>query len=540
MGKHKPNESGQSSAEDNVPRTGDQLEAGPEIIAMREITSLTAFCRKLAEKKGEHRPYADDYWPSFDRHDDVDEFRFKEWTPVSLGTDKEVSFAEFLDEIAKLNSADALPAVRALLQSIREADFRVDPENAIERKLGIKLSDIERPIAQRCFIAHARPENVEAFFDSELASYIDAPTIQAAIDTCPSNALRGVLLALLAAQKISPAQLLVNQKIANLLDENEKQDLVAKYTGLTATRAKAILDAQEQEAADEGVEWDITSRQKMLTAIENGDASAIDLFREQCKEDRVLRGSLDACIAARARMMESQPEAGHQKITTKDSHPSAKNKARYMHELINRHDPAEANPYLRKKGVRNPLPDLSFIIALVQARYPQFVGMSLFGSLGKGYWNGRDIDMASLFNHEEAAKRADVSTIEDKALDEVQTLWTSAGYTHTLDIRRFGGENFFHPRFIGNEHQYADLRNEWLLEQTEDSWERTRDTIAFGRTIWNDDGDIPLHQFGDFNYHHRFGLSSEEANYVGAARRLLWTPPDYQTLMRALHLHQRK
>lgn len=196
-------------------------------------------------------------------------------------------------------------------------------------------------------------------------------------------------------------------------------------------------------------------------------------------------------------------------------------KKQLIRSLILRQEPFFANPIImsleRKQEEKNPLLKLSDIVVALRNKFPELIGLSVLGSLSKGYWlSTSDLDWGLIVNGE----------ISEELVTQFESECRGAGfelcYDNSLNAADISSqplerlEIVFSGIFIGDRARLREIQKRIIKSISPEKWDLIRD-------IYN------LNQIDSDKMKERFGLSWEEVEFIITARNFLWGLPDYET-----------
>jgi len=194
-----------------------------------------------------------------------------------------------------------------------------------------------------------------------------------------------------------------------------------------------------------------------------------------------------------------------------------------VHSLIVRQEPLLANPLVKDiydstKETESPLLELNNIVEKLQKKHPSLVGLSVLGSLSKGYFvPGRDLDWGFVYSDPEAkaqltedfekeAELAGLNLCHDNSLDSSQL----------KDAEPAKLEIAFNGLFFGDRKQLKEVQTAIMKSTDKAGWQKICKE-------WED----ALENY--YKMSERFGLSSEDVEKIKLLRHYLWHLPDYKT-----------
>ncbi|MCM8787157.1 MAG: HEAT repeat domain-containing protein [Candidatus Omnitrophica bacterium] len=186
--------------------------------------------------------------------------------------------------------------------------------------------------------------------------------------------------------------------------------------------------------------------------------------------------------------------------------------------LILRQEPFLANPFIIEIRHDNPLLKLYDIVNDLRKEYPNLIGLSILGSLSKGYWAPvtSDIDWGLIAEGE----------ISQELINKFRERCEKAGfnlcYDNSLSIDNLNYQNpknlevAFNGLFLGDRQKLKKIQSMIINSITSEKW----DSIRY---IYN------LNQEQIEKMMERFNFSKEDVDFIVSARKFLWSLPDYET-----------
>lgn len=166
------------------------------------------------------------------------------------------------------------------------------------------------------------------------------------------------------------------------------------------------------------------------------------------------------------------------------------------------------------------------IVETMQQEYPNFVGVTIVGSMSLGYWMPpSDLDYCLIFNESDKVQREDINEIRDNFAKKVRQagIIPCKGVNYVfnpndnLDMERYS--LLFRGEFFGDRSRLKKVRSRSIDKTDVQTWNRIRDSITRFQFQTN------LSKFRD-----RFGLSKEEIEKVKRLKTILWHPPSLQIM----------
>lgn len=199
-----------------------------------------------------------------------------------------------------------------------------------------------------------------------------------------------------------------------------------------------------------------------------------------------------------------------------------KERNRLIRSLILRQEPFFANPFMMELSANpleyeNPLLKLYDIVVNLREKYPNLVGLSVLGSLSKGYWNiTSDIDWGLIVDGEISEQL--IAEFKDKC-KEVGFKLCIDNSLGTVDLANQSSERLeivFNGLFIGDREKLKEIQEKIINSITSEKWE-------YIRNVYN------ANQEESDKMMERFNFSEEEFNFIISARKFLWGLSDYET-----------
>ena len=202
---------------------------------------------------------------------------------------------------------------------------------------------------------------------------------------------------------------------------------------------------------------------------------------------------------------------------------SAEGRKRITDSLILRQEPVLANPAIEavypQETAESPLLKLSDLVSSLQAKYPPLVGLSVLGSLSKGYWiPSSDLDWGLIFTN---MKTKDKNALTEDFTREAQERGFKLCVDYSLDASSPANcspeslEIAFNGLFFGDRERLKELQSKIIEAVNEDKWNQIRQ-------YWSEQ----LENYSKMI--DRFGLSQEKADKIKMLRNFLWQLPSYQ------------
>lgn len=312
---------------------------------------------------------------------------------------------------------------------------------------------------------------------------------------------------------------------------NEEINLVFEILNTVMQRLDEVSEEENEFYCEEII--DIVevigiSALKILSLIKNNKSEnvRIKIARALAKMGRVGLEMLEEMKNDQSREVVKEVEAAIFQNEILERLKDQREKDSLIRSLILRQEPILANPFIMmffNEDDKNLILKLNDIIADLRNKYPNLIGLSVLGSLSKGYWTSTsDIDWGLIVDGDISEEL--IKSFKEKC-EEVG--FRLCDFDNNLNVANLEGQYLgnlqiaFNGLFIGDRKRLKEIQRKIINYVSQEGWDFIRD-------VYNEN-QANIHKMME-----RFNFSQEEYDFVVSARKFLWSLPDHKIAKIAL------
>lgn len=312
---------------------------------------------------------------------------------------------------------------------------------------------------------------------------------------------------------------------------NEEMNLVFEILNTVMQRLDEVSEEENEFYCEEII--DIVeaigiSALKILSLIKNNKSEnvRIKIARALAKMGRVGIEMLEEMKNDQSREVVKEVEAAIFQNEILERLKDQREKDSLIRSLILRQEPILANSFIMmffNEDDKNLILKLNDIIADLRNKYPNLIGLSVLGSLSKGYWtNTSDIDWGLIVDGDISEEL--IKSFKEKC-EEVG--FRLCDFDNNLNVANLEGQYLgnlqiaFNGLFIGDRKRLKEIQRKIINYVSQEGWDFIRD-------VYNEN-QANIHKMME-----RFNFSQEEYDFVVSARKFLCSLPDHKIAKIAL------